>query len=152
MTLVVWDGRFIAADSQVTVPGDMRMKPYKKIIIRDRLVFACLGVRNLIEPMIEWYLDDETGPEDMPKVINDEDHTTMVVWSDGTCEIFATDMPYPDAIREPTAWGCGRDFAIGAMDAGCDAKRACEIAVARHALLGGPVQVIDLLQLQECAA
>jgi hypothetical protein len=147
MTVIAWDGRYVAADSLKCYGSSRAMAPVQKLRVRDGIVFACTGSGALFEPMIQWYLAGK-DPEKVPPCGDDHKGTTLIVFtSEGAC-FYKLDMPHPEELSAPDAWGAGADFAIGAMEVGADAKTAVEAALRRETYTGGPVQVIDLAELR----
>lgn len=147
MTTIAWSGTEVAADSQVSYGMCRGAGKVSKLERRGGVVYACTGTAPLFGPMIKWVEEDGADPEKKPK-IPDEKATTLLVFKDGKCFAYRTDIPYPEEMAAPDAWGSGAEFAIGAMRAGATAKRAVEIAIACDVHSGGPVQVIDLLALE----
>jgi hypothetical protein len=151
MTVIAWDGRTVAADSLKCYGSSRAMAPVQKLRVRNGIVFAMTGSGPLFDPMIEWYLKG-ADPKAVPECGDEHKGTALIVFKPDGAAFYKPSMPYPDEVSAPDAWGAGADFAIGAMEVGADAKTAVEAAIRREAYTGGPVQVIDLLQLQECAA
>lgn len=147
MTVIAYDGRFLAADSLKCFGSCKDAKPYQKIMVRNGVAFACTGSAALFEPMIKWYLDGK-DPEKLPPCGDQYKDTKLIVFDGETASFYMPGLPYPDEVSAPDAWGAGADVAIGAMEAGLDAAKAVEIAIKREAFCGGPVQVIDLLNLK----
>jgi hypothetical protein len=151
MTVICWDGASVAADSLECYSSCRSVQPVQKLRPRKGIVFACTGTGALFEPMIEWYLGGRVI-EALPKVGDSHKDTKLLVFDGERAWVYSPDLPYAAEIFAPDAWGIGADMAIGAMEAGASAERAVEICIKREVYVGGPVQVIDLLQLQECAA
>lgn len=146
MTIVAWDGHYVVSDSGA-FRGSLRCaRGETKIKVVGDVVYAFTGTQLLFEPMLKWH----AGGAQLDKVPKAEgDNSSMlIVFEKGRCFLFAIDLPYPDEMYAPTAWACGREFAIGAMAAGMDARRAVEIAIEHEVWLGGPIQVIDLQEIQ----
>lgn len=150
MTVVAWDGRYVAADS-LEVSGSSRCtKPVQKIEVREGTVYAVSGAAGLHKPLIDWIHNHAADPEKKPVVHEQHQDTTVIVWRDGRCFAYDLKMPYPVEYFAPEAWGCSSaaHHVIGAMDSGVNARTAVERVIIRNAAVGGPVQVIDLLELQ----
>jgi hypothetical protein len=149
MTVIAWDGRYVAADSLKCFGSSRNTKPCQKIMVREGIVFALTGSAALFEPMIKWYLSGK-DPEKMPACGDDYKTTKLLVFEGGeTASFYMPGLPYPDEFSAPDAWGAGADFAIGAMEAGKSAAEAVAIAIKRETYCGGPVNVIDLLEIQK---
>ena len=156
MTLIAWDSRYVAADSQEQNGCLRSAKPVQKIEVRDGAVYAVTGAASLHKPLIDWVHEHGADPAKKPSVHNDLQDTCVIVWKEGRCFSYDLKSPYPVEAFAPDAWGCGTaaHHAIGAMDSGIDAKTAVERAIIRNTCVGGPVQVIDLqgLKAEEKAA
>ena len=142
MTTIAWDGKSVAADSQCTYGSYISPENFKKLIKRGDVVYACTGTGALFKPLIEWYYagaDPNTCPH-----LGKEGGAALLVFRGGKSLVLKTDMPYPDELHAPDAWGSGADFAIGAMKAGADAQRAVEIAIECDPYTGGKVMCFEL--------
>lgn len=150
MTVVAWDGRRVAADSQETTGCSRSVRPTDKLEIRDGIVYAVTGVGALHKPLIDWVHNDKADPEKRPPVHEKYQDTCVIMWKEGRCFAYDLESPYPSEHFAPEAWGCeiAASHAIGAMDSGIDAKTAVERAIIRNTCVGGPVQVIDLNSLK----
>lgn len=151
MTTIAWDGRTVAGDNQAR-SGNYRCPQgmHKIRRVGDR-VYAVTGSAPLVQPMIEWH-QKGAKPADIPQVKGDS-YCRLIVFEKGRCYLYTSEIPYPDEYFAPNAWGSGDDFAIGAMHAGADAKRAIEIAIVCNPDTGGDVKCIDLaFQTQKQAA
>lgn len=148
MTTIAWTNGQVAADSQVSYGICRGAGAATKLKRKGNVVYACTGTAPLFDPMIKW-VEDGADPEKRPK-ISDEKATTLLVFRDGKCFAYRTDVPYPEEMSAPDAWGSGAEFAIGAMRAGASPAQAVEIAIVCDVHSGGPVQVIDLQSLVEC--
>lgn len=154
MTVIAWDGRLVAADSLACYGTCRAAAPVQKLRQRGSTVYGLTGSGALFEPMIEW-VEKGADPASAPTASEKHKDTRLIVWRDGACYCYTLDMPYPEELFAPDAWGIGADLAIGALEAGADAAKAVEITIKRETHTGGPVQVIDLHALkakQELAA
>ena len=151
MTTIAWDGRFLASDSAKfrgsyhRVPGN-----FQKIVTVGGVVYACTGSAALFHPLIEWHKAG-AEPADVPKDREDRS-TSLLVFEGGKCRLYCTDLPYPEELIAPDAWGVGDDYAIGAMLAGANARRAVEIAKMVNPQTAGDILVIDLARRLELIA
>lgn len=140
MTTIAWDGKSVAADGQVTYGGQyIGPKSFREIKRIDDTVYALVGSAALFDPFIKWYRDG-ADPYD-PLCVEKDDTTALLVFQDGQCLMYKTNIPYPDELHAPDAWGSGCEYAIGAMMAGADAKRAVEIAAVCNPGTGGEICV-----------
>lgn len=148
MTVICWDGKTVAADSLECYGSTRSAKPVKKLQAREGMVFACTGTGALFDPMIRWYLT--AGLEKpIPPCGDSHKDTKLLVFKGDRAWVISFDLPYPAELHAPDAWGVGADMAIGAMEAGATAEKAVEVCIKREVYVGGPVQVIDLLEIQK---
>jgi hypothetical protein len=147
MTVIAWDGRYVAADSQSTFGDRQRcLYPTTKLTVKGAVVYGHLGSDALQKPMIDWY-EKGHDPEKVP--VDKDDDTILLIFADGICKSISARYPYPIERKAPEAWGCGEYFALGALLAGATSERAVEIACKVDIRCGGPVQIIDLLEIQK---
>lgn len=150
MTVICWDGSTVAADGLYSYDTLRASASLPKLRRRGGFVFALTGTAALYDPMVEWFLGDR-DPDKLPKVGSDHMDTRLLVFNGGTCESYKPNLPYPEPCFAPDTWGICAEYAIGCMDAGADPARAVELSIARCKELGGPVQIIDLTELQQKA-
>lgn len=145
MTTIAYDGRTVAADS-MGVSGAYRVPgAYQKIRRVGERVYGLAGYPGWFDAWIRWY-EDGADPKSAPHCNIESDNTgSFIVFERGRAFVFTSHVPYPSEIFAPDAWGSGCDFAIGAMKAGADARRAVEVAIDCDPHTGGEVQVIDLM-------
>jgi hypothetical protein len=145
ITVIAYDGRHVAADSQTTFSDKQRsLHPKTKLTVKGPVVYAHLGCDALQRPMIEWY---ENGHDATKAPVDKDGDTMLLIFEAGRCMSICTQYPYVTERKAPEAWGAGEYFALGAMLAGATAERAVEIACMVDIRCGGPVQVIDLQEL-----
>lgn len=122
----MWDGKTLAADRQGTNNG------YACQLVKIRLtrigeVVAWTGDPALGQRMADWY---ERGKRqrDWPPRQNTNDWARLIVAHlDCRCEYFEQEPCGIPVVDGYTAWGNGRDYALGALAMGADARRAVEI-------------------------
>jgi hypothetical protein len=148
MTLLAWDGRYVAADSQITCGTIRTSGTVEKISKIGSTVYAFTGTAALREPMIEW-VEKGADPDERPLFGDGDKGCTLVVWRDGKCFQYNLDTPYPFECKAPDAWGVGMSYALAAMDCGKTAVEAVEKAIQREVYLGGPVLWVDLKPEQD---
>jgi len=152
MTVIAWDGRYVAADSYTESHNVKHMVYEPKLTVRGSVIFATVGWAGLKHAWIDW-LDAGADPKDTPvHGASDNDIGCFIVFENGKCWVYSKLVPYPVEERAPYAFGTGEDFAIGAMMADASAERAAEIAAEISVGCGGPIQVIDLHSLREEAS
>jgi len=138
MTTIAWDGKTLAVDSQETTGDTITSMKAKKLFLdvgRFKAV-AFTGTIQDAKSIIRW-AECEDGHQ--PKL--DDHFVILAIDAKGRCHRL-----HKAEIGEFTqelgihAEGCGRDIAIGAMDAGASAIEAIKIACKRDVLTGGKVQ------------
>lgn len=128
MTIIVWDGRMLAADKQVTTSG-LRRKVTKIFKIRDHLV-GFSGDFDLAQSLKYWF-QSGADIEKYPTFQSDSDKFVGMLVITPDREILKYERsPHPIYMTENKTYalGSGRDFAIGAMAMGANAVEAVSIA------------------------
>lgn len=144
MTVICWDGRYVTADSQGKCGGRKINMREPKVVERNGVIYATTGFWGLLPAWIDWHLAGANPKETPVHGHTDNDVGSFVVIMDGRRFVYSMIIPYPIEEFPPVAFGSGQEFAMGAMLAGADARRAAEIAANVDAGCGGPIQVIDL--------
>jgi ATP-dependent protease HslVU (ClpYQ) peptidase subunit len=127
MSVVVWDGKTLAADKQMS-NGNLRRTGRKIWKHKDTLIGGT-GNAVPIQALLNWYMGG-CVVADFPEMCKSEDMSAslIVVTRDGIVRRFENG-PYPIEYEDPLyADGSGRDFAYGAMKMGADARQAVEVA------------------------
>ncbi len=148
MTTIAWDGKKIAADSQITYDseaGGTRKhkcgnKLFRKTIVVDdvaeEVVMAVQGDASAANLFVEWF--DGTKKE-MPEIFayNPPDFTCLVWFKHGLYEYDAYCVG--EKVTEKFyAIGSGAKAALGAMHMGADALQAVKIAAEVDPYTSGP--------------
>lgn len=144
MTVIAWDGRSVAADSLVTFGGYISPNRAQKIILLRDFAYGITGFCGWFHAWIAWH-EAGADPAKTPDASVPPDRSgNFLVFQGQDAFCCSKEMPYLQKAGAPDAWGAGCDFAIGAMRAGADARRAVEIAVACSSSCGGEIDAIDL--------
>jgi ATP-dependent protease HslVU (ClpYQ) peptidase subunit len=148
MTVIVWDGKTLAADKQATI-GDLRRTTCKIIQWRGHLcAFAGHTAVGLL--LFEWWKNGQK-PGEFPRDLQMDDEKATSFWvitpKRETYSWEFTHVPIR-VYDEKWAFGSGRDLAIGAMEMGADARRAVEVASKHNVACGGG---IDTMTLEDAA-
>lgn len=149
MSVVVYDGKSLAADRQITI-GDLRVMGSKmRVIIEGGKVLAWTGHQDSGLAMARWY-QAGARPEHWPDCQKGENWSRLIVAHyDGfhcyehTPEKLILDVPF-------MAWGAGRDFALGALAMGATARQAVEVACRFSVMCGGGVEAYELGAARSC--
>lgn len=143
MTVIAWDGRYLAGD-KMTNFGGLHATVTKVHRINGRLVGGC-GTQALIREMIDW-ISGGCDPTRFPAAQRDEDKacSMLVVNAGGVVWQYET-TPYP-LVLENKFWavGSGRDFAMMAMRLGKTAREAVVLTSQMCNDCGNGVDVVEL--------
>jgi len=144
MTTIACDGKFLVSDSR-TVFGTMpARRPAQKLLVRDGAVYAVSGLDGIIGTLADWYVSG-ADPRNVPQAPT-QGWEMYVVTRKGTVRLSHT-APYAARVDRVWSTGSGQDYALGAMHAGADARRAVKISSKLDVYTGGPIQVIDLAKV-----
>ena len=141
MSIIVWDGKTLAADRQWTSVNLIRTTT--KIWRHGDILMGGAGVLTDVEALRNWVMAG-LDPTKFPTLKCDNGNVPQfwVINRSGAVAKFE-DAPYPLTLHDPFfAEGSGRDFAYGALAMGADAVRAVEIACQYDTTCGGGVDVL----------
>lgn len=140
MTTIAWDGRTLAADTQVSRHGNDVARTVKIHKFGRLLVGAC-GTTSLNQRFIGWLAAGMHG--DPPALaIGDSRGCVIAIMPDGAIVEWNGDHP-PDVVRARfAAWGSGSDVALGAMAFGASAEQAVLAASTLDHATGGPITTL----------
>jgi 20S proteasome alpha/beta subunit len=144
MTIIVWDGKTLAADKQATNAG-LKRKVTKIFRIHGDLV-GFSGDFDYAQAMRKW-LEDGAKLDDFPKhqANNDDWVGVLVIKSDGRIYKYERSaVPIDFTEGGVICLGSGRDFAYGAMAMGADAVRAVEITCQYESGCGMGIDALTL--------
>jgi len=136
MTTVAWDGKTLAADSQVTI-GNCRGSGTKLVSNERGYIAAGAGMLGDVLPWLHWVaggMDEDERPTGLG-----EDSVLIIVPPRGAPLWFAGTHIPTKLPRHKFAIGSGSDFAMGAMAAGADAIDAVKIAADHDVYTGRKV-------------
>ncbi|MEE8115151.1 MAG: hypothetical protein V3T23_12455 [Nitrososphaerales archaeon] len=125
MTVIAWDGKTLAADKQMSRADTIGTctKIYK---IEDGSVLAFCGQLAQGLALMDWYRNGRIYSE-WPAFQSSDNWTVLVIAKDGKL-IEYEQCPRPIGLEEKfTAWGNGREFAIGALAMGASSVEAVEV-------------------------
>lgn len=145
MTVIAWDGRYLAIDAAGIAGGfTYRTKKMDIVCNKPPTVLAISGFLGHFEVLKEWYLEKGAVYAERPDFQKAADWSRLIVLEDGRLKWYEDTGPvylhYPE---QKMAFGCGRDFAIGAMAAGADAETAIRITCQNQEGCGKGVDVYD---------
>lgn len=133
MTTIAWDGKMLAADSQMT-GSYIDRGAVKKIHKKNGALIAGAGAYAEILLFVNAWPDKPEGLSDQFEALVIQDNTAA--WWDNKHQ------PVPQGT--PAAIGSGNQFAMGAMLNGATAKQAVQIAIELDPDTGGKVNTACL--------
>ena len=141
MSVVVWDGKTLAADRMGVCAG--LGVTTSKMSVRLGTVLAWTGDSDRGRALAEWFWNGEDKAA-WPKFQDDKERwTRLIVATAIRCKVYEQE-PYALVVHDPfAAWGSGRDFAYGALEMGADARRAVEVTCKHSIECGMGVEAYD---------
>lgn len=124
--------------------------PAEKLRRVGDTVYAIAGLQAWFDAWIDWHKNG-CDPEKTPVVKNNDAPGQFIVFKDGRCFVYIYSVPYAEEHFAPAAFGSGWKYALGAMTFGADARQAVDVCIRLDPGCGGPVQAIDLRELQQKA-
>lgn len=141
MSVIVWDGKSLAADRQNT-NSDLALECTKIQRINSSTVVAYIGDRCEGIALVHWFQDGAITA-DWPAFQRHDNWSRLVVAKRGKVFSYEHVAEIIPVTSEFEAWGSGRDFAIGALEMGADARKAVEIANQYNIYCGFGVDVFS---------
>lgn len=141
MSIIVWDGKTLAADRQWTAGNLIRTTT--KIWRHGDILMGGAGTFWHMEALRNWVTNGMI-PAKFPE-LKIKDDTVPSFWLINRSGMVAKleDSPYPLTCLDPFfAEGSGRDFAYGALAMGADARQAVEVACRYDYGCGGGVDIL----------
>ncbi|HSE77284.1 MAG TPA: hypothetical protein VLG66_04720 [Alphaproteobacteria bacterium] len=144
-TVAVRDG-VMAADT-LLIRSEVRCS-IGKIFRRDYGLVGGAGSRSDILRLLEWYDGDRRGKPDFVGYGDDRPEVDLLILERDGGLVVISQYLVITRLREPFfAIGSGAAAALGAMHAGCDARRAVEIAARVDVNTQEPVEWATLDEL-----
>ena len=126
MTVIAWDGKTLAADKQGTY-SNLARTTTKIYRLESNEIIAFCGTIGTHHVLLDWYKSG-ADREKWPWELQRSAEWANIIIADKTGVRFCDQTPFFRYVEDSTmAWGCGADFAIGAMAMGADAVKAVEI-------------------------
>lgn len=139
MTVIVWDGKIIAADS-LAVNGSRKRRVKKWRELDNGTVLLWTGDHEEGLVLCQWF-ENGCKPEDLPKHETREEYTILIVLLTSGHVVQYQIERIAEPIEAPHAWGDGAPYAMAAMAMGADAARAAEVACDLSIYCGRPIQI-----------
>ena len=147
MTVIVSDGRYVAADTLIVSDSGMMGRTCKLAVFGSQ-VLAHSGAADHGQ-MLEIWFKDGKKPDAFPKTTADKD-AYLYVFEYGKPTMCFQSWPAPVILIEKTvAAGAGGPYALAALHLGCDARRAVDVAIECNVYCGGDIEYVDLKQLAD---
>ncbi len=143
MTTIAIKDDIIAADGRRSWGSEIRGEGCEKIKIKHGRIYAFTGVVPMFDPLIEWH-NAGANPSAVPPS-KDCDWHLIVIDAAGVHK-FSESCPHPEMFDQPVAFGAGGDYAMGAMLAGADARRAVEITASITTHTGGKITAVGIAE------
>jgi len=139
MSIVVWDGKVLAADMMATNAG-LKFKVSKMRHLQDGTVLAWVGNQDQGLFLADWY-ENGKDVDKWPAFQSTPEWTRLIVAKDGVCWYYDT-LPVAQYVYgDFAAFGSGRDFAYGAKFAGANAIDCVNAAIEHSDSCGFGVEV-----------
>ncbi|HEX3156721.1 MAG TPA: hypothetical protein VHV32_18980 [Candidatus Angelobacter sp.] len=146
MSIVVWDGRTLAADKRAT-NGSMVFTTTKiRLLERNSgdVLLGWTGEQDSGEMVAKWYADG-AEPREWPDCQKDKDLWSRLIVVNKAGVWFYERQPLPVRVEDAyAAWGSGRDFALAALRLGKSAVEAVEIACHFDSGCGNGIDALTL--------
>jgi hypothetical protein len=137
MTTIISDGLAIAADS-LTVSRFKFQGPNKKIFrLKDGSLIGMAGHSICWQPVMDWLNGGERP------TFKKAEFAALILKKNGDL-LYVDDELHTDKLIGPYAIGSGAPFAMGALLAGADLRKAVNVAIKLDENSGGPVYVVKL--------
>ena len=150
MTTIVYDpfNGIVASDSQESDCG--RKIACKKLYKVNKHIIGTAGGSYAGLLFVEWFSEYAGEPDwkERPDLINldvEEDFECLIVRPGGTCyTVNRLFVPYEREINDFIGLGSGSGVALGALNAGADARKAIRIACKIDEYSSGKVQTMKI--------
>ena len=148
MSIVAWDGKTVAADKRACI-ADAAMATTKIWRMSDGVVVATTGDFSFGLSMVQWFMvqcfNDGSEKNDWPSFQSTDDWARIIIFEPDQQPYCYERQPVRQVIEDPfMAWGCGREFALGAMAMGATAREAVEVACRFNVYCGNGIDAFDL--------
>lgn len=141
MTVIVWDGKTLAADRLAERGGTISYKT--KVFRQGRCLMGGAGDAGHVAGLIEW-AKQGADPAKYPPHPDDARYgCLLLIRADGSAWVY-DGYAIPFEVEAPYAIGSGRDAALAALHMGADAALAVTIAAKVETSVGGGVDTLTL--------
>ena len=145
MTVVAFDGRYVAADRMISNDSGMHGTSRKINVWKDE-VLVTTGAADHGEALLIWYKDGKK-PDAFPRETHNKDASLYIFKLNAPVMCFQC-WPAPVIFTMTEfAAGCGTEVARTAMYLGRDAREAAKITCELNVYCGGGIDYVDLVEL-----
>ena len=147
MSTIIVTATEMACDGMGTTSWDrVETLSSKKIIQVGNVLYGFTGSSGLKQAIIDWHSKGAAIPGDCPNLKDDDASWTLIVVTREGAAVYTSAVPYRRPIDIPYGIGSGGDYALAAVLAGADARRAIEIASRLNTNTGGEIQVVNIAE------
>jgi hypothetical protein len=147
MTVIAYDGLFVAADRLITNEGGMKGIT-RKLDVWEDWVLATSGAADHGDALIVWFKDGKK-PDAYPRHHDNDKGSYLYAFKLGHPVLCFQTWPTPIIFpMDMFAAGTGNDIARTAMHLGRDAREACKIACELNIYCGEGVEYVSLSELK----
>lgn len=140
MTIICWDGKVLAADTQATDNSIVMHKNAQKIVRVDEYFVAGAGATADIQKLREYIRESKNGSDKAVAYPKMGDMGALVFnCQTGYMSLYVTEGLAETDLAPPVAIGTGREVAYGALDAGATAQKAVQVCIDREIYCGGRI-------------
>lgn len=138
MTTIAWDGKTLAADSQIS-NGDLRVGSARKIGAKNGVGWGAAGDLSLINAFLDWC---ERGAAGSPPAFEEGSGEGIIIHGD--LVLTWSGRAWDRLNADVYAIGTGRELAHGVLAIGGTAQQAVQAAISRDRGSGGRVRAISV--------
>lgn len=146
MSVIVWDGKTLAAD-RLCLMGERKYTGRKIHRLDNGDLCAWSGTHTKGIELMAWY--KEGAKRDLFPTASDEEFTRLIVVSGQRVYAYENSPFRIELLDAYHAWGSGCEFALGAMKMGASAVKAVEIASELCSSCGLGVDAFEIEPLAE---
>ena len=147
MSIVVWDGKTLAAD-RMSVCAGLGVTTSKMSVNGDT-VLAWTGDSDRGRALADWYWRGADKADWPLFQIDNEKWTRLIVASKSGCRVYEQEPYALEVLDQFAAWGSGRDFAYGALEMGADAIKAVQVACKHSIECGMGSEAYNVFNMHE---
>lgn len=138
MSVLVWDGKTLAADSYGN--NGETCFPVVKLWKDDGALFGAVGGVQAVSALRKWIEDQMLT--DYPQEARLNKATLLMVLPEGVTRYYGSPVPIKTPLKSVLAIGEGSSYAYGALDMGATAEQAVAVAIKRSVHCNGePVSI-----------